>query len=221
LLLALDTATRTIGIALHDGRQVLAESVWLSTGHHTQELAPEVALMLRRSEIAAGALSAVAVSQGPGSFNGLRIGLALAKGLALAHNLPLVGVPTMDILARGQPRRDGPMLALIEAGRGRLAGLWYKSTRRGWKAQGEAEVLTLPEVLERLDRSTYVCGEMGPELREALAKEACAVLAPPSLCVRRPGVLAEMGWEKVRSGATGDPAALVPIYLKPRSETAG
>jgi len=81
MLLALDTATKTMGIALHDGSQVLAESIWSGVGHHTIELAPEVALMLRRIGGTTATLSSIAIAQGPGSYTGLRIGMALAKGL--------------------------------------------------------------------------------------------------------------------------------------------
>ena len=219
VLLALDTATRTIGLALHDGAQVQAECLWLSRGHHTVELAPEVALMLRRAGASPAGLTAVAVSLGPGSFNGLRIGLALAKGLALAHNLPLVGIPTLDVLARSQPKREGPMLAVIEAGRGRLAGVWYKSGRSGWQAEGEAESLTWEEIPGRLQRVTYICGEIGPEGRQALAGERRAALAPPWMCVRRPGFLAELAWERLRAGKAADPASLALIYLRSRIDS--
>ncbi len=214
MLLALDTATRTIGIALHDGSQVLAEEIWVSQGHHTLELAPEVALMMRRAGVAPTDLTAVAVSLGPGSFNGLRIGLALAKGLALAHNLPVVGIPTLDILAQCQPRRDGPMLALLEAGRGRVAGVWYRSGRSGWQAQGEAVPMTWEGIAGGLEKSTYICGEIGPEARKALADQQLAHLAPPALCLRRPGFLAELAWQKLRSGKLAEASSLVPIYLQ-------
>ena len=58
---------------------------------------------------------------GPGSFTGLRIGLALAKGMALARHLPVIGVPTLDILAAAQPVREENLVAILLAGRGRLA----------------------------------------------------------------------------------------------------
>ena len=87
MLLAIDTATNSIGIALHDGNQLISEHHWISQRYHTVQLAPEIALMLRRSEKSASGLTALAVARGPGSYTGLRIGMALAKGLALAHNL--------------------------------------------------------------------------------------------------------------------------------------
>ena len=103
ILLGLDTSTRSVGLALYDGTQVLSEAVWTSHDHHTVELAPAVGDMLSRAGLEPSHLSAVAAATGPGSFTGLRIGLALAKGLALARRLPLVGIPSLDVLAAAQP----------------------------------------------------------------------------------------------------------------------
>ena len=121
MLLAIDTATKMLGLALHDGAEVVNESIWFSNNHHTTELAPEVALAFRRAGTSQDQLTAVAVAQGPGSYTGLRIGMALAKGLSLAHNLPIIGIPTLDILAMAQPQREEPLLATLQAGRGRVA----------------------------------------------------------------------------------------------------
>jgi tRNA threonylcarbamoyladenosine biosynthesis protein TsaB len=218
MLLALDTATQLVGIALHDGQTILSECSWVGGRRQTAELAPEVALTLRRVDVTPRQLSAVAVAIGPGSFTGLRIGLAFAKGLALAHRIPLVGVPTLDVLAWGQPRRDEPMLALLRAGRGRVAGVWYKWKATGWQATTETEVMTWPELRDRLASPTYVCGELDEEGRGLLANHAQARLAPPALCVRRPGVLAEIAWHKLRSGWDTQPAEVVPVYLRTPSE---
>ena len=99
MLLALDTSTRTVGVALYDGVQVLSELVWNSKDYHTVELAPAVAETLSKSGVAIEDLQALVVATGPGSFTGLRIGLALAKGIALVRHLPLIGIPTLDVLA--------------------------------------------------------------------------------------------------------------------------
>ena len=214
MLLALDSATRMLAVALHDGGRVLAESTWEGSGHHTVQMAPEVAILLRRVGVDPGALTAVAVTIGPGSYNGLRVGLALAKGIALAHGLMMVGIPTLDVLAAVQPKRDQPMLAILQAGRGRLAGVWYKWARGAWKSQGEAESLTWEQVPERLSQTTYLCGEIDPARRDSLAEERRLVLAPPSLCVRRPAVLAELALSRLRSKKPDDPASLAPIYLQ-------
>lgn len=215
MLLAIDTATSMLGLALYDGTRVLSESVWYSGAHHTVELAPEVALSLRRAGVSQSDLTALAVSQGPGSYTGLRIGMALAKGLSLAHNLRIVGVPTLDVLASAQPSADGPMIAVLKAGRGRVAAVWYKWGRNGWVARKGAKTLSWEDLKGELKVATYICGELDGEGREALRRESLAVLAPPSMCVRRPSILAEIAWQKGRRGTTENPAELSPIYLDP------
>ncbi len=218
MLLAMDTATRRVGIALHDGNEVRAECVWTGTGHPTVDLAPEVTRMLRREGVAAGGLTGVAVAVGPGSYTGLRIGLALAKGVALAHHLPMVGIPTLEILARGQPRREEPMLTVLQAGRGRVAGVWYKWKGHSWQATSEVQGLTWAEVLKQIGQPTYVCGEIDAEGRELLHGKPLARVAPPALCVRRPSFLAELAWERLRAGKKQDPASVTPVYLQGPSE---
>lgn len=216
MLLALDTATRTVGIALHDGTQVVAENIWVSDQHHTVELAPEVALMFRRASITADDLTVIAAALGPGSFTGLRIGLALASGLALAHHLPLYAVPTFDILVRSQPPRKEWMLAVIQAGGGRIAGVWYKWERGGWAPQGEAASMTWVEVRQAIQAPTYICGEVDPGGRRELEDEKLVQIADPVSCLRRPSHLAALVWEKVRAGEAADLSNLKPIYLHPR-----
>ena len=95
MLLAIDTATAYASIALDDGAEILAEHNWLCGNNHTLELAPQVEHMLRTAAVRADTLEALAVALGPGSFTGLRIGLAFAKGFSLAYSLPLLGVPCL------------------------------------------------------------------------------------------------------------------------------
>jgi len=107
MLLAIDTSTRQAGIALYDDdKGLLAEYNWHSANRHTEELLPATAQMLERAGVTARDLTAVGVAIGPGSFTGLRVGLAAAKGLALAQDLKLVGVSTLDFTA--SRRRPGP-----------------------------------------------------------------------------------------------------------------
>ncbi len=213
MLLAIDTATRMTGLALYDGASILAEHIWRGGGHHTTQLAPEIGLMLRRLGIDASALTGVAVASGPGSYTGLRIGMALAKGLALAQEIPLIGVPTLDILVGGQTVDGGDLLAVIEAGRSRLAGVWYNKTKRGWEAVSEPKAMTTEDVLEEIKGPTTVCGEMSVEERRVLKSDRRVTLAPASRCVRRPGILAEMAWDRLGAEDEPDVATLAPTYL--------
>lgn len=214
LILSIDTSTKTMGLALYDGVRVLSEVVWTTRNFHTVELAPAVADILETSGLQVSAVSAVALSIGPGSFTGLRIGMGLAKGLCLARHLPLIGIPTLDALAASQPLRDIPMVAVLQAGRGRLAVGRYQAEQNTWVPIGDTEVLTPRELLGRVRKTTYICGELNQADRRILSrKHKKVILASPALSLRRPGFLAELGWRRWQSGAVDDPATLSPIYI--------
>ena len=213
MILAIDSATQMIGLALHDGGQVQAECMWIAGHRHTVNLAPELAMMLRRVQVNLRDLTAIAVAVGPGSYTGLRIGMAFAKGLSIAHNLPLVGIPTLDIIALAQPKSKLPLLAVIEIGRQRVAGVWYKWGRTGWKAQTEPENLSWSEVLDSFEGETYVCGEIDGDRRNSLRENELVKLADPALCVRRPAFLAELGQEQLKKKKLPGPDELIPYYL--------
>lgn len=214
MLLAVDTSTRAVGVALYDGSQALSETVWTSHDFHTVELAPAVKETLERSHVEVQDLEAVAAAIGPGSFTGLRIGLALVKGLALVRHIPLIGIPTLDALAAAQPVLSIPMAAVLRAGRGRLAVGWYRPGRKAWEATGTIEVLTAAELADRIEEPTRVCGELNAEERRLLARKRKVVkLASPAESLRRPSFLAELAWRRWQAGQLDDPASLSPIYL--------
>lgn len=214
MLLALDTSTRAVGIALYDGVRVLSEAMWISLDHHTMDLAPAVRESLERTGVQIADLQALAVATGPGSFTGLRVGLALAKGLALSHHLAMIGVPSLDILAAAQPVLPIPMAAVLRAGRGRLAVGWYEAVANYWRSTGKIEVLTVDELSHAIQKPTAVCGELNADERRLLGrKRKNVLLASPALSVRRPAFLAEIGWELWQKGKVDDPVSLAPFYL--------
>jgi tRNA threonylcarbamoyladenosine biosynthesis protein TsaB len=214
MLLAIDTSTRVMGVALYDGVRVLSESIWSTQDHHTIELAPAVAEALAHAGAGVSDLEALGVATGPGSFTGLRIGLALAKGLALAHRLALIGVPTLDIVAASQAPRDLPLAAVLQAGRGRLAVGWYQSKDGGWQSVGEVEVLEVGLLNRRILHPTLVCGELTEDERHLLGrKRKNVILASPAQSLRRPSFLAELAWQRWQAGWADDPATLAPVYL--------
>jgi len=214
MLLAIDTSTRTIGVALYDGIQILSKMVCQNDQFHTVELAPTVDALMKRASIPLSDLQVVAVAIGPGSFTGLRIGLAFAKGLALASRMKIIGVPTLDILAASQPADELPMAVVLHAGRGRLAVGWYKNTSGTWKSKQDAQVMTYRELAAGIKSPTIVCGELTVEEQRVLRRKRKNVILPsPAQCLRRPSYLAELGWRRWRKGQTDDPASLAPIYL--------
>jgi len=215
MLLAIDTSTRFVGVALYDGTQVLSESTWLSQNHHTVELAPAVADALRRVGAEPTDLQVLGVALGPGSFTGLRIGLAFAKGLALSHHIPMIGIPTLDILAVAQPVSEVPLAAVIEAGRRRLAIGWYQAANDSWQSTGKLDNLTADEFIHGIQKPTLICGELNEAIRERLRrKRKIVTLASPAISVRRPAHLAELAWACWQAGQVDNPATLKPIYLQ-------
>jgi tRNA threonylcarbamoyladenosine biosynthesis protein TsaB len=214
MLLAIDTSTAQIGLALYDGTSVPGEFVWHSGLHHTEELAPALAELLRRVDIEMEAITALGVALGPGSFTSLRVGLAFVKGLVLSRHMPIVGIPTLDIVAAAVPLSDQPLAAVLQAGRDRLALGWYKAVENGWQADGPVTVTTADELAETIHKPVIVCGEMSAEERQRLRRKFKNVtLAAPAQCVRRPGILAELAWQKWQAGKIDSAATLAPIYL--------
>ena len=214
MLLALDTSTRVMGLAIYDGSRLLCEASWACGDHHTVELAPAIAEALKRCGLQVSALQALGVAIGPGSFTGVRIGLALAKGMALAQHIPLVGIPTLDVLVAAQPVQDIPLAAVLQAGRGRLAVGWYRAVAGSWKMQGNLEVLTALTLAERIQQPTRVCGELTAEERQIIRQNRkLVVLSPPAQALRRAGFLAELAWRRWQAGKVDDPVSLSPIYL--------
>lgn len=214
MLLAIDTSTRSIGLALYDGIRVVSEHTWWSQEYHTVELAPAIERLLGQSESSIQDLKVIAVATGPGSFTGLRIGLALAKGIALAGHIDLVGIPTLDVLAASQPLSDLRLAAVLQAGRGRLAVGWYHPLMGRWVQDGNCEILDGHQLSERITEPTWICGELSESIRRILLrKRKNAKVASPAYCTRHPSFLAELGWQKWREGYADDPATLVPTYL--------
>jgi tRNA threonylcarbamoyladenosine biosynthesis protein TsaB len=217
MLLAIDTATRMAGVALYDptcGR-FLGEETWHSANSHSVELMPRLARLVEQQGLSPVSLSGLVVSLGPGSFTGLRIGLSVAKGLALAKKLPLAGVPTLDVVAYPHRVQGLPTWAILQAGRGRICAGHYAHHRGRWRCLGPYRLTTLDKLCARIEDPVLVCGELtnsdADRVRQRLGPRA--TVATPAASLRRAAYLAELGWERLARGDHDDPATLAPIYL--------
>jgi len=213
MLLAVDTSTQSVGIALFDGNQILCEESWISRRYHTVELANAVQSNLSRAGLSAADLHVLAVAIGPGSFTGLRIGLALIKGIAYTYQLPVIGIPTLDITARAVPVRDTRLAAVLQAGRNRLAVGWYKAGDGSWEADDPVENLTLDDLLKKIDQPCILTGELNEEIRRIVEDHDLIEVASPTLALRSPKYLAELAWNKWQDGTVDDILTLSPTYL--------
>jgi tRNA threonylcarbamoyladenosine biosynthesis protein TsaB len=213
MLLAVDTSTAQVGLAIYDGDQVHGEMTWTTRQHHTTELASALSGLLSRCGTTMDMIHALGVAIGPGSFTSLRVGLSLVKGIALARHLPVMGIPTLDIIAAAQPAAKHPLIAVLQAGRKRIAFSGYQSRKKEWQAEGEVRSGTVDELMEGIESPTIIAGELNPEDRKKLSKKKKIILASPAYCVRRPALLAELAWARWQEDDVDDAASLAPIYL--------
>jgi len=215
MLLALDTASMRASVALHDGTTLRAECTWESSNRHTVTLLPRVVQLLTSSGLAPRDLTAIGVCIGPGSYTGVRIGVAVAKGLASSRKLSLVGVSTLDILAAAQPWDDRPMYAVFTAGRHRVGYARYKWQEDGWRAETGVQVVAWDALPEKLDLPALMVGEIGSAGREALHGLYGRLEVPaPARHLRRAGYLADIAWERLRNNQVDAPTALLPLYAR-------
>ncbi|HNS38826.1 MAG TPA: tRNA (adenosine(37)-N6)-threonylcarbamoyltransferase complex dimerization subunit type 1 TsaB [Promineifilum sp.] len=216
MILAIDTATDWVGLALHDGGSVLAEFGWRNHRTQTIELAPAVAQLWERAGVTPDNLSAIAVAVGPGSYTGLRVGLAVAKGIALGQNLPLIGVPTLDIVAAAIPAADTDLIVIGQAGRTRLwAGQYSWHAKRGWETVGDPMITQWDDLLGRVQVPVTFAGEIDAATTKLIRRaNRLATVVSPAASVRRAAVLAEIGWGRWKKQQVTDAAALAPLYFR-------
>ncbi len=219
MLLALDTATQLISLALYDGHNLLAEQTWHTAFNHSIQLAPTLEALLQRADVKITDLSALAVCIGPGSYSGLRVGVSLAKGMALVRNLPLIGISALDIIAAAQPHYANGLIVLVQAGRERIIVGRYQWRKGRWSQRGEVQLMDWDTLLASLDGPAHITGEISLSghsiLQTAQEKDVPISIVPAAFRLRRAGFLAQEAWERYNADNTAfDAAKLVPFYIK-------
>jgi tRNA threonylcarbamoyladenosine biosynthesis protein TsaB len=215
-VLAIDTATNFASVALYqEGNGTIAESSWHTSMNHTVELMPNIVRLMGSQNLEPHRLGAVAVALGPGSFTGLRIGLSVGKGLCLSLGIPIVGIPTLDIVAYAHYWQELPICAILQAGRGRICTALYARDEGQWQRITDYGLATVEELSHQLAERTLFCGEIDAPLRASLTAHLGkrAAIASPAYSLRRAGYLAELGWEQVSTSGGDDLANLEPLYL--------
>jgi tRNA threonylcarbamoyladenosine biosynthesis protein TsaB len=166
-------------------------------------------------DVGASEVAAIAVATGPGTFNGLRVGISVAKGLVLGLGVPLIGVPTLAVAALPFATAGRPVVPIVAAGRGRLVWATYRSGAAGWREAAAARNGTVEQLAEELADAggAIVTGELDPTQEATVAAVPSVELPPRPLRVRRPAAVAAIAWARFRSGDHDDPVALEPVYL--------
>ncbi len=214
--LAIDTSTDMASLALVEGSRVLAELTWHCGQNHTTELLPQLTHLLNQVKVDIRSIRGVIVAKGPGSFNGLRVGISTAKGLAIGLGIPIVGVSTLEVEAYQHAETSLPICPISNAGRGEIAAAIYQRKRNKWRQLITEHITTIDTLCAQITTKTIFCGEFIPfistQLREQLRQRA--IIAPPAARLRRAGFLAELGLARLEAGDYDNPATLQPLYLR-------
>lgn len=209
-LLAIDTSTGQAGLALTDGEQT-AELSWPGGRTQTESVLAEIDHLRALLNVPVAGIRAIGVATGPGTFTGLRVGVSIAKGLALAGGLPVIGIPTLVAAAASCIGQGIPVAAVLPAGRGRVVWAIHDRDAATPAPRNTTFAQFVNALAERSD--VLVAGELTAAQRAALAEAGHDRLVPPPVANRRPGALAALAWARWQAGDVDDLMSLQPVYL--------
>ncbi len=216
MLIVIDTSTKTAGLALVKEGEMLAELTWRCGQNHSVQLLPNLAHLLDQAKLSLTAASGIVVAKGPGDYNGLRVGLSTAKGLAYSLGIPIIGVSTLEAEAYQYAGMALPVCAVFNAGREEIAAAIYQRKDDGWVQLMAETITTVDGLCSQIAAKTVFCGEympaIGGQLKDALKEKAVIITSTASW--RRAGFLAELGLKRFENKDYDDPITLQPLYLR-------
>lgn len=217
LILAVENSGLCGSIALVSGSNCIAEQSLLSKLTHSKRLLATLDRVMSECQVTWEAIDAIAISLGPGSFTGLRIGLSTVKGLSLATSIPLIGVATLDGLASQFSFAAMPVCPILDARKNEVYTALYQTDESGsMQRQSDYLVISAAKLAEQISEPTIFAGDgitvHGEILREKLGE--LAVFAPEQLYFAKAssiGFLAQSQWHKKEFL---DPATCIPLYVR-------
>lgn len=221
-VLAIETSTDQLGVALVDDQRVLASYELLADRPHATELPQAVTRVLQAGGCTLQQVDGIAVDIGPGSFTGLRIGLAFVKALVFKTKTPLIGVPSLDVLAANVPLATPRICPILDAKQRKVYTALYQASGQAIRKESDYHLTVLDEWLPMLKGKPVVllgdgAGLYRQRLVEALGEQA--VFAPAELWLPRAATLGRLGLERLQNGQRDDPGGLTPMYLHPMTCT--
>ena len=223
LILGIETATMTGGVALVNAKRVISEYTLNVRTTHTARLMPAIDQILGDSSVDKSDIDGIAISIGPGSFTGLRIGMATAKGLALGLGIPLLGIPTLDALAWNIPFAMYQICTLLDARKKEVYYSLFRYAETGEHTGSPLQqlvpyqVMPPDELVKQIDEKTIFLGDAVDVYKDFLSEKLgeLAAFAPDVQNLPRAATVAEMGLLKLEAGDHLDLAAAEPIYIRP------
>jgi tRNA threonylcarbamoyladenosine biosynthesis protein TsaB len=220
-ILAVDTATNSCSVAVTDSTTLLAETTLVTAETHSKHLLKMIDEVMEMAGVDLSKLDGFAVTRGPGSFTGLRIGLSVVKGLAVASGKHVVGISSLEALASQFPWASVLICAMVDARKSEVYVATYRSglnsTAGGILEQEMEEQVTPPEkALEAINEPCLFVGSGAMAYQDAILKKLGkkAFFAPSSMSCIRAAVVAHLGLNRFQTHSADDIAALKPHYIR-------
>ena len=218
LILAFETSAKAASVALLDDQKLLGESYQNTGLTHSQTLMVMAEDLLKQCGKTVSDVTAVAVAEGPGSFTGVRIGVAAAKGFAWGGQIPCYGVSTLEAMAASLGVYDGYVCACMDARRNQVYNAVFLATGGKLERVSEDRAIALADLkteLAQLDGPIFLVGDGAALTHKTLSGEVANLVLPPEHRVHQRALgVALLAKAKMEAGETGDGNALTPNYLR-------
>jgi len=214
--LAIDTSSDTASLALIEAGKIHAEFTWRCGKNHSTQLLPRISNLLALAGLSPNSLSGIIVALGPGSYNGLRVGISTAKGLALSLEIPVVGINSLEAAAYQHSAARLPVCPIFHAGRGEIATAIYQLRYNRWQKIYNERVTKLEDLFSEIRVRTIFCGDITPDTGNRISKHLHnnAIIASEAARLRRSSFLGELGEKRLDNGDYDNNATLNPLYLR-------
>ncbi|MBQ5682435.1 MAG: tRNA (adenosine(37)-N6)-threonylcarbamoyltransferase complex dimerization subunit type 1 TsaB [Peptococcaceae bacterium] len=219
IILSIDSSTPVAGIAVSDGMQLLGEITLNTKNTHSEKLMPLVKHLLDELTLSVNDLDAIAVTQGPGSFTGLRIGMATAKGLAQGAGKKLIAVPTLDCLAQNLLHYPGIICPIMNAQKKQVYTAIYRSGRNKLERLSDYQAIAVEQLaaqLKELKEDVWFVGDgvaAFADVFQELLGDACR-FADGHNILPRAGALAMLAAERASEEQFDDLYQAELIYIR-------
>lgn len=222
-VLGIDTSTRAAGAAVAGEGRLISERFINNLKTHSQNIIPMISQVMDDAGVKPSDLHGVAVTGGPGSFTGLRIGMSVAKTMGLTLNLPVISISTLRVLAWNLFRADGLICPILDAKKNEVYTCVYKSVDKGMDEVFRPAALAPEQLIARLEdfsgEKVHFLGDGVPVYGDSIKAELGqrAFFASMINSLPRASAVAELGMAKLLAGSIHDSTFLQPVYIR-RSE---
>ena len=218
LILAFETSAKAVSVALLEGDKLLSESYQNTGMTHSQTLMVMAEDMLKQCGKTAKDVDAVAVAEGPGSFTGVRIGVAAAKGFAWGREIPCYGVSTLEAMAQSLGIYDGYICPVMDARRSQVYNALFEADRGEITRIREDRAISLDDLAEdvkKMEKPVFLVGDGSILCYNTLLERVPSLVLPPEHRMHQRAVgVGIIAARQIRAGISGDAAALTPNYLR-------